>query len=442
MTQVRGECPGAPLRLSEDLLCPSDLARCLPAFLWALGWSGGPDDLLAALPHVKPDIDITDLRNSLAILGYPSRVVRLRKGCLDQRRLPGILLAPGRPAAVLYCDQAGQVVRHDPMSGEAVACTPDELHGALVLVDEAQAGSSRQGWFSGVASRFRGDLPALLGMSGLMALLGLAVPAFTMAVFDTVIAGHSPDTLPMLVIGAAGAIMIEAVFRAVRQRALLRIAERLDQLVPNAVFTQLMSLPTALVERAGTASQVSRLRDFASIREFLTGSFAIAVLDMPFALLVIMLMMALGGWIALVPIGTALGFVLLFLISRSSMRQAIEQAARAAQVREGLAVEALEAVRTLKLSKAEERWTERYAAAAAAAAMASARVSALAGSVLAASQALVALSGLAAVVTGVLSVLSSTMSAGALIAGMMLMLIFPRLSGHRVSSLSARPVRV
>ncbi|MEZ0169422.1 peptidase domain-containing ABC transporter [Microvirga sp. TS319] len=411
---------GSPLHIPEDLLTPSDLAFCLPVMLWALGWSGGPDDLLAALPHAKPDVDITDLRNTLAVLGYPTRTVRLKRGGLDARGLPAMLLTPGKAAAVLYRDEAGQVLRYDAASGEAVPCGPEKLHGTLLLVEDAQVPSARQGWFAGMARRFRGELPTLLSIGGLMALLGLAVPAFTMSVFDTVIAGHSPDTLPMLVAGAVGAILMETAFRVVRQRTLLRIAERLDRLVTNAVFTQLMSLPAALVERAGTASQVSRLRDFAAIREFLTGSFAIAVLDMPFTLLVIVLMVALGGWIALVPVGTALGFALLFLISRAPMRLAIERAARAAQVREALAVEALEAVRTLKLGRAEERWTERYAAAAAAAAVASARVGTLAGSVLAASQALVALSGLAAMVTGVLSVLNGAMSAGALIAGMML----------------------
>jgi len=420
MTGPGEEFTSAPLHIPQDLLAPSDLSLCLPVMLWALGWAGGPDDLLAALPHAKPDIDVTDLCNTLAVLGYPTKMVRLKRGGLDLRRLPAILLTPGKGAAVLYCAESGQVLRYDAVSGEAVACAPEKLFGTLLLVEEPQTGSPRQGWFSGVARRFRGDLPVLLGISGLMALLGLAVPAFTMSVFDTVIAGHSPNTLPMLIAGAGGAILTESAFRFMRQRALLRIAERLDRLVPNAVFTQLMSLPAALVERAGTASQVSRLRDFAAIREFLTGSFAIAVLDMPFTLLVIVMMVALGGWIALVPVGTALGFVLLFLISRTPMRLAIEQAARAAQLREALAVEALETIRTLKLGRAEERWTERYASAAAAAATASARVSTLAGSVLAASQALVSLSGLAAVVIGVLSVLNGSMSAGALIAGMML----------------------
>lgn len=420
MIPIRDDRSAAPLELPEELLSPSDLARCLTTMLWLLDWSGSKDDLLSALPHVKPDVDLTDVRNTLAILGYPTRMERLSRGKLDPRRLPAILLPAGEAAAVVYRDEDGQVLRIDGSTGEVARCRPESLRGTLMLVIDTESATVRQGWFSGVARRFRGDLPALLGVSGLMAVLGLAVPIFTMAVFDTVIAGYSPESLPMLVAGAAAAILLEVSFRSVRQRALLSIAERLDRLVPSAVFTHLMSLPTALVERAGTASQVSRLRDFAAIREFLTGSFAVALLDMPFTLLVIVLMTVLGGWIAFVPVGTAVGFVVLYFISRGPMRRAIEQAARANQAREALAVEALETVRTLKLVGAEERWIDRYSAAAAAAAVSSARVSTLSGSVLATSQALVTLSGLAAVVLGVLSVLAGSMTAGALIAGMML----------------------
>ncbi|MEE1656175.1 ATP-binding cassette domain-containing protein [Microvirga sp. CF3062] len=420
MSLVKDCCPQAPVQLSEDLLSPSDLARCLPVLLWLMDWSGSADDLLSALPHAKPDIDLTDLRNTLAVLGYPTRMQGLKRGGLDLRCLPAILLPPGKAAAVIYRDESGQVLVFDGATGDVKPCAPEKLRGTLILAAEATIGASRQNWFSGIARRFQGALPPLLAISGLMAVLGLAVPIFTMAVFDTVVAGYSPETLPMLIIGVAAAVVLEVLFRIVRQRALLRIAERLDRLVPSAVFTQLLSLPTALVERAGTASQVSRLRDFAAIREFLTGSFAVALLDLPFTILVVLLMVVLGGWIALVPVGTATGFVLLFWISRGPMRLAIDQAARANQAREALAVEALETVRTLKLGGAEERWIDRYAAAAAAAAVASARVGTLTGSVLAASQALVTLSGLAAVVMGVLSVLSGAMTAGALIAGMML----------------------
>jgi ATP-binding cassette subfamily C protein/ATP-binding cassette subfamily C protein LapB len=421
MSIIEDPRPPAPAQLPAGVLQPSDLTRCLSAMLSLLDWTGGADDLLSALPHAKPEMDVTDLRNTLAILGYPTRATRLRAGTLDLRRLPAILLAEGQAAGVLYCDEYGRAMRYDGATGESAPCLPWLLAGTLLdLTESAAEVTARQSWFSAVARRFHGDVPGLLGVSALVAVLGLAVPAFTMAVFDTVVSGNSPATLHMLAFGAVAALAMEVLFRAIRQRALLRIGERLDRLVSSAVFSQLMSLPTALVERAGTASQVSRLRDFAAIREFLTGSFAIAILDLPFTLLVVVLLTLLGGWIAVVPFVTALGFALLFLASRGPVQQAIAQAARAAQRREALAVEALEAVRTLKLAGAEELWIERYAAAAARAAHASARVTALSGLVMVLSQALVTFSGLAAVVVGVLVVLRGGMSAGALIAGMML----------------------
>lgn len=99
------ECgPQAPVHVPEDLLAPSDLARCLPVLLWLMDWSGSADDLLSALPHAKPDIDLTDLRNTLAVLGYPTRMQGLKRGGLDLRCLPAILLPPGKAAAVVYCD--------------------------------------------------------------------------------------------------------------------------------------------------------------------------------------------------------------------------------------------------------------------------------------------------------------------------------------------------
>ena len=116
MSLVMDCCPRAPVHLSEDLLAPSDLARCLPVLLWLMDWSGSADDLLSALPHAKPDIDLTDLRNTLAVLGYPTRMQGLKRevstcgacrpSCCRQERLPQWCTAtsPGR----FWCSMAPQ----------------------------------------------------------------------------------------------------------------------------------------------------------------------------------------------------------------------------------------------------------------------------------------------------------------------------------------------
>ena len=398
----------------------TDLTRCMTAWLAVLGWAGSPDDLLAALPHAEPNPDLTDIRNTLARLGHPTRGEHLRRGRLDPRRLPGLLMEKGRPSALLYRAPCGTVMRLDGATGTCKPCAHWNLSGTLYLAAPPAQPNSRGSWLAGVARRFSPEVATLLGISAMVTLLGLGVPIFTMVVFDTVVASRAPQVLPMLAVGAIMALVMEVAFRALRHRALARIGERLDRLVATGVFAQLMALPAALVERAGTAAQVSRLRDFAAIRDFLTGSFALAVLDLPFSLLVLALLLFLGGWVAIVPVIAACGFALLYLATRGMVSRGINEASRTAQYRESLALEAMEAQRSLKLMGAEGRFTERYAAAAAAAATASARAGNLSGHVMIVAQAMVTLSGLVALLVGVVAVLGNAMSAGALIAGMML----------------------
>ncbi|WP_270936068.1 peptidase domain-containing ABC transporter [Falsiroseomonas oryzae] len=404
-----------PLGLEE-----TDLTRCLAALLGLLGWQGGPEEILAALPHAVARPDLTDIRNALARLGHPTRPQRLRAGTLDLRCLPALLLRRGQPAVILYRGAAGDLLLFDGASGLTRAAQSRSLAGTLYVPVPPDPPRPRESWVGAVARRFAPALPLLLGLSTLVTLLGLAVPIFTMLVFDIVVTGRQVDALGMLLAGVLLAVVGEVGVRALRQRALARIGERLDRLVPDAIFGQLLALPAALVERAGTAAQVSRLRDFAGIREMLTGAFALAVLDLPFTLLVLALLLALGGWIAAVPVLAALAFALLFLATRGAAQRAINAASQAGQAREVLAIELLEAHRTLRLAGASERWVAGYAGAAAAAALASARAGALNARITSAAQAIVSLSGLAAISMGVGAVLAEAMSPGALIAGMML----------------------
>lgn len=413
-----GGARSAQLLLPPSLLAPSDLVACLPVLLQALGWHGSADEVAAALPHAQPDIDLTDLRNVLARLGHPTRMVPLRAGPMTPVVLPALLLRPGCATAVLWRDEQGRLLIFDGQSGVTAMAEPG-LRGMLMAPAPPQA-LDRRAWFATCLRRFVPMMAPLLGLSALIALTGLVGPLFTMAVFDGVIAGRTAAALPMLALGAAAAMLAEATFRMVRRRALSHIGARLDRLIACGVFTQLMSLPTALVERAGIAAQVSRLRDFAAIREFLTGALAIAVLDLPFCIIVFATMAVLGGWIAVVPLATAVLLGTLFFASNGGVQRRMGVAARAAQRREALAVEVLEARRTIRLAGVEARWAERYAAAAAEAASASARATAYGSAVQVAAQSLVTASGLVAMAMGAAAVIAGTMSAGALVSGMML----------------------
>lgn len=399
---------------------PSDLTRCMAALLDVSGWQGAPRDLIRALPHAAPRPDLTDIRNALATLGYPTQAVARRGAAIDPRRLPALLVPRRGPVSLLWRDAQGRVLRYDGGDGRVRLRGDRPARGRLYAVTAPEAPPRREGWVGRVLRRFQPEAGPLLVCSALIALAGLAGPIFVMTAFNLVSGAREAGVLPALALGAAGALAAEAGFRALRRTMLARIGERLDWLVATGVFAQLMALPPALVEGAGRAAQVSRIRDFAGIREFLTGAFAVAALDLPMSLLALALLAALGGWIALAPLAAAAGFGLLHLATRGPMQRAVAAAAEAGQTRDALALEALEAQRALKLGAAEGRWADRWAETAARAAAASARTAALGGDVMLLAQALVTLTALAAATAGVAGVLAGSMNAGALIAGMML----------------------
>jgi ATP-binding cassette subfamily C protein/ATP-binding cassette subfamily C protein LapB len=262
-------------------------------------------------------------------------------------------------------------------------------------------------------------LPALLGASFMLAVLALAVPLFTMAVFDLLIGAGTVEPLPMMLAGLGVALLFEALFRALRLGILSEIGERIDQIVSHGVLDRLLGLPLAMTERAGLSAQINRLRDFSSVREFFTGSLAVAALDMPFALMLIGLLAVIGGPIAYAPLLAFALFGILFLALRGAMRRAVSAAAISAQRRDELALETLAAMHVIRASGAAPVWRARHAAAAAEAAVAACRVGALAGTSMALSQAIVGLSALAAIALGVHAVLAGRIGPGGLIAAMM-----------------------
>lgn len=412
-----------PVPVPEEIAPRSDLSDMLGAILAATGWPGAPEHLAEALPHQGGPPDLTALRIALANLGYRSTLDRAPPAALHPSQLPAVVLPPRQPAFLLFVAPSGAVMRLVAGQPGALPVEAAETGGAAVLhvtrLPPPRPRTARDSFVGSVLRRFRPALPALLLASLMLAILSLAVPLFTQVVFDMLVAGRTAAPLPMLVVGLAAALGFEAMFRAFRMRMLARIGARIDSLLAGATLEQLLGLPLSMTERAAISAQVSRVRDFSTIREFFAGQLAVAALDAPFALLLLGLLAAVGGAVALAPLGAAFAFGLLFLVVQGPMRRAVAAQAVAAQERDRITAEILSEMRLLRATAATGVWAARHAEAAREAARAGARIAAIGGGVAAASQAISSLTALAAIAIGVHGVLDGTLSAGSLISAMM-----------------------
>ncbi len=98
-------------------------------------------------------------------------------------------------------------------------------------------------------------------MSLFVNVLALAVPVFSLQVYDRVIFSAGLTTLEGLVIGMIVVVAFDFVLRQSRARMMQRAALRIDVAVGNKLFNKILALPMAALEAKPNAYWNSLFRD-------------------------------------------------------------------------------------------------------------------------------------------------------------------------------------
>ncbi len=409
-----------------DFNAVSPVAACLMPLLEALRWRGSPRDVAEALPHFANSLDLVDLRNVLVTLGFESHCERTSLDRIDCRFLPCLYVQKDGDAYVLKSFEEGKFLAFSGAANRDCELPPTRTRGEAyfftdVNTDEANAAiPANESWFGALVRRFRRTVYSLLVLTFVLNLVALAVPLFIMVVYDKVIGAHSIETLPFLAAGILVALLSDVVLRLVRARVVGGVAGRLDYILGAEAFKQVLSLPPAATERSTVGAQVSRLKEFESVRDFFTGPLATVVLELPFLIMFLAVIAALGGLIALVPLLMIGAFALVGWVLLPRVRESVANAGRARLERQGFLVETLANLRTVKAAAAEQVWRDRFRALSASAVMGNYGTAKRSVWLQTSAHLLMTLSGIAVLGFGTFKVLAGTMTVGGLIATMAL----------------------
>ncbi len=143
----------------------------------------------------------------------------------------------------------------------------------------------------------------VVAMSAFVNLLALAVPVFTMQVYNRVIAGNSISTLQGLVVGMGLVVIFDYVLRMARSRVMQTVALRVDVMVGRRLFEKVMSLPMQTLEFHDGSHWNGLFRDVDTVRNTLSGASAVLIADLPFAIFFLGLIFVIAAplaWVLLV----------------------------------------------------------------------------------------------------------------------------------------------
>ncbi|WP_419904504.1 peptidase domain-containing ABC transporter [Kiloniella sp.] len=379
------------------------------------------------MPHFADDIDSSQLRRILSNLNIITHPTKLKLSQLDPRLTP-CLFKPGNDPALVILEHHGTTATvYDGQRKKTLEIKTRGLKGTAYLIEEADVKRSeikKQSdsgqWFDMISRRFKPLIWQMLGITAIVNILALSVPLFIMAVYDWVIISSSQLTLTNLVLGVTIAILADSLLRVMRARMLSYMGGRIDMIVGVSAFKQILHLPVAMTERASIGTQISRLKQFEAVRDFFTGPLASVFLDLPFAVLYILVIAIIAGPLAWVPLILIVLFALIGITLHPVLKRAIKSSGEAKSERQGFLVEMMSQFRAIKLAGAESIWHSRYRDISAKTAKSNFKSSQITSLIQTLAQVLMMLSGVATLAVGTLLVLEGDITLGALIASMAL----------------------
>ena len=245
-------------------------------------------------------------------------------------------------------------------------------------------------------------------------LLALATSMFSMNVYDRVIPNAALHSLWVLAIGVSLAGLLELGLRTLRGYLVDVAGKKADLLLSARLFRHILNLRAQ--DRPGSSGQFAgQLRDFESVRDFVSSTTLVAFSDVPFIFLFLLVIGLLSGPLVWVPIVGAVLVLVAGWLSQWPIRASIERYQYESAQKLGFMVESLERLEQIRAMGAEPRlqgrW-ERLSATTARSAMGSRLASAI---TLNFTQFVQQTCNTAMIIWGVYLILDGRMSVGALI---------------------------
>lgn len=274
-------------------------------------------------------------------------------------------------------------------------------------------------WLFSTLWRYRRYYRSAAVASVLINVLALASIFFTMNVYDRVIPNQAFTTLWSLAIGVTIAMLFEAVTRYVRAYLLDTAGKKADLIVGSILFRQALSVRMEhKPQSSGTFA--NQLREFESVREFVSSATLAALADLPFILLFMGVIFTIGGPLGWVPMLMLPLILIVCVIIQWPLAKIMKANLQESSLKQGVLIESVEGMETLKAVNGQaymqRRW-QNFSALQAGSASKSKRFSSLATGVVTFLQ---QFQTVLLIVIGVYLIDAGTLTMGALIGTVML----------------------
>ncbi|MFJ1298314.1 type I secretion system permease/ATPase [Pseudomonadota bacterium AL_CKDN230030165-1A_HGKHYDSX7] len=351
------------------------LMDCLVEITRLHGVTTTPQALAAGLPLEDHRLTPALLPRAAARAQLAARVVKRSLDSISQDLLPAILLLRGEKACLLLKrDGDLYLVSHPELGGSSMemdgAALAEQYTGLVCFVrpqfrfdaraPEVAKVRERHWFWAAIMENRRLYRDALIAAL-LINVFAMAMPLFTMNVYDRVVPNNAVETLWVLAIGIGLVILFNLVLSTARAHVVDSASKRVDVRLSAQIMERVLDLRME-GKPVSVGSFAANLRSFESIRDFIASASITTLVDLPFIVLFLAALAWISPWMLLPPVVAIVLILLVSLAAQARMEALTMSSFQATSQRNATLVEALagmETVKTLNAQGAIQRNWER-----------------------------------------------------------------------------------
>ena len=206
-------------------------------------------------------------------------------------------------------------------------------------------------WFWNPVKKFRRSYIEIGILTFFINIFALALPLFSMSVYDRVVPNNATETLFVLAVGVVIILLFDIFFKSVRNYIIEKVGKELGVYLEEELLKRVLSIQSQYdVMLVGTKANL--FRELALIKDFFATKSVVQVVDFPFFFLAVTVIFIISPMIALVPLLVAILVIVFNFAMQVPISNLSKKNIENIQAKHSFLVETIQGSEMIKLSNA------------------------------------------------------------------------------------------
>ena len=215
-------------------------------------------------------------------------------------------------------------------------------------------------WFFKVIGHYKQPLGEVLTASLFLQLMGIAMPLITQVIIDKVIGNAGYSTLTVIGVGMVIFFFMQSLLTFIKTYIMNHTTNKLDAILGTRLFRHLIALPLPYYERRRVGDTLMRVGALGQIRQFLTGTGLMTILDVLFSVVFIGFMFWYSVPLTLISLAIVPMYIAQNIWAVPIIKRKIEAVWRTGAMNNAFMVEAITNIETIKALAVEPQFVNKW----------------------------------------------------------------------------------